>query len=106
MQWRELRGKGLQSERTAMAIRGPCKRLLERSATTEKHKSDEVIARRRLQSQEGVFFVCGTVLGVAFAWKESRGESDDRVAAVLPSRSTTVTERENIAKDDRGNDEV
>ena len=60
MQWRELRGKGLQSERTAMAIRGPCKRLLERSATTEKHKSGGVIELRRLQSQEGVFFVFST----------------------------------------------
>ena len=60
MQWRELRGKGLQSERTAMATCGPCKRLLERSATTEKQKSGEVIERRRLQSQEGVILVCGT----------------------------------------------
>ena len=116
MQWRELRGKGLQSERTAMAIRGPCQRLLERSATTEKHKSDEVIARRRSQSQEGVFFVCGT----EFTRKRSvescpwscvcvervTRRKSDRVATVLPSASTTVTERENTAKDDQGNDEV
>ena len=46
------------------------------------------------------------VRGVAFVWKESRGESHDRVATVLPSASTTVTERENTAKDDQGNDEV
>ena len=64
----------------AMAICDPRKCLVKRSATTKKHKSGEVIARRWLQNQEGVISVCGAefrrlVHGVAFAWRESRGES-------------------------------
>ena len=90
-------------------------RLLERSATTEKHKSGEVIARRRLQSQEGVIFVCGQVHAKEIRGTQSvelrsrgksRGGSHPRVAVVLPSRSTTLADRENTEKVDHGIDEV
>ena len=68
-----------------------------------KSRSGDPCLRCRVHAKE---ILWSLVRGVAFAWKESRGKRHERVAMVLPSRSTNVTERENTAKDDRGNDEV